>query len=167
MTTPRYKLRGRPFENGNPGRPRGARNKTTLALESLLDGQAEAIIAKTTELALKGNPVAIRLCFGRLLGARSERPISLELPPITTAAGGAAALAAVVAAVARGEITPREAADLSQLISTTVEALEAQDLERRIETLEKAIGNDENLMAATDRATGGATPVKDGTAPAN
>lgn len=32
--------RGRPFEKGNPGRPRGSRNKTTAALEALLDGQA-------------------------------------------------------------------------------------------------------------------------------
>jgi hypothetical protein len=42
-----YQQRGRPFakgESGNPGgRPIGSRNKTTIALENLLDGQAEAI----------------------------------------------------------------------------------------------------------------------------
>jgi hypothetical protein len=41
------KQHGRPFakgESGNPGgRPVGSRNKTTIALENLLDGQAEAI----------------------------------------------------------------------------------------------------------------------------
>jgi hypothetical protein len=31
-------------QSGNPsGRPRGARNKTTLAVEALLDGEAEAL----------------------------------------------------------------------------------------------------------------------------
>jgi len=38
--------RGKPFkkgQNGNPGgRPKGTRNKTTLAIEALLDGEAEA-----------------------------------------------------------------------------------------------------------------------------
>ena len=31
------------FTSGNSGRPKGARNKKTLAIESLLEGQAEAL----------------------------------------------------------------------------------------------------------------------------
>jgi len=31
------------FGSGNTGRPKGARNKKTLAVESLLEGQAEAL----------------------------------------------------------------------------------------------------------------------------
>ena len=31
------------FTSGNTGRPKGARNKKTLAIESLLEGQAEAL----------------------------------------------------------------------------------------------------------------------------
>jgi len=31
------------FSAGNPGRPKGARNKATIAIESLLQGQAEAL----------------------------------------------------------------------------------------------------------------------------
>src|SRR4051812_42490407 len=34
------KTRGRPFAPGNAGRPRGSRNRTTLAAETLLDGEA-------------------------------------------------------------------------------------------------------------------------------
>lgn len=34
----------KPGESGNPaGRPKGARNKATLAVEALLDGQHEAL----------------------------------------------------------------------------------------------------------------------------
>jgi Family of unknown function (DUF5681) len=44
------KARGRPFEpgqSGNPsGRPNGARNKTTIAVEALLDNEAEALTRK-------------------------------------------------------------------------------------------------------------------------
>jgi len=31
------------FTAGNTGRPKGARNKTTIAIEGLLQGQAEAL----------------------------------------------------------------------------------------------------------------------------
>jgi len=43
--------RGKPFQkgqSGNPdGRPKGSRNATTLALETLLDGQATALTQKS------------------------------------------------------------------------------------------------------------------------
>ena len=39
------------FTSGNSGRPKGARNKKTLAIESLLEGQAEAL-TQTPELSL-------------------------------------------------------------------------------------------------------------------
>ena len=38
-------------KSGNPnGRPQGSRNAATLALESLLDGQAEALTQKAIDL---------------------------------------------------------------------------------------------------------------------
>jgi hypothetical protein len=44
------KQRGRPFKagwSGNPeGRARGSRNKATMAVEALLDGEAKAIARK-------------------------------------------------------------------------------------------------------------------------
>jgi len=53
------KQRGRPFEpgkSGNPnGRPKGSRNKTTLAIEALLEGESEAITRKLLEMAKEGD----------------------------------------------------------------------------------------------------------------
>ena len=61
------KHRGRPFEkgrSGNPaGRPRGNRNRSTLAAQLLLQGEAEALTRKAVELALSGDPTALRLCI--------------------------------------------------------------------------------------------------------
>ena len=66
--------RGRPFEkgvSGNPtGRPRGSRNATTLALEALLDGQANALTQKAIDLALGGDMAALRLCLDAILPPR-------------------------------------------------------------------------------------------------
>ena len=78
------KQRGRPFEkgtSGNPsGRPRGSRNATTLALEVLLDGQAQALTQKAIDLALTGDIPALRLCLDRILPPRKDRPVSFTLP---------------------------------------------------------------------------------------
>ncbi len=36
--------RGRPFAQGNPGRPKGARHRTTLLAEKLMQSDAKAIV---------------------------------------------------------------------------------------------------------------------------
>ena len=40
------------FSAGNTGRPKGSRNKVTLAIESLLQGQAEALTQTTVYLGI-------------------------------------------------------------------------------------------------------------------
>ena len=59
------KQRGRPFQrgqSGNPnGKPKGVRNRATLAAEALLDGEAEALTRKVVEMALAGDSTAMRL----------------------------------------------------------------------------------------------------------
>ena len=78
--------RGRPFgpgKSGNPqGRPKGSRNKTTMAVEALLDGEAKAIARKVVEKALEGDMAALRLCLERLLPPRRDRPVTFDLPKI-------------------------------------------------------------------------------------
>src|SRR5712671_4875105 len=98
------KARGRPFEpgqSGNPSRrPKGARNKTRIAIEALLDNEAEALTRKVIDLA--GNMAAIRLCFERLLPPRRDRGIAFDLPKIESAADAVAASRAVLESCAAG-----------------------------------------------------------------
>src|SRR6516165_11069046 len=79
-------VRGRPFvkgRSGNPrGRPVGARNKKTLAAAVLLEGESEALTRKAVELALAGDPAALRLCIERILPPCRERPVKFTLLPI-------------------------------------------------------------------------------------
>ena len=123
--------------SGNPGgRPKGARNRTTQAVEAILDGEAEALTRKAIEMALDGDGPAMRLCLDRLCPPRKDRPVPFALPPIATAADAVKASAALVAAVAEGELTPSEAADFGKLIETVLRGIELTDVQDRLARLE-------------------------------
>jgi hypothetical protein len=99
--------------SGNPaGRPPGSRNRATLLMESLLEGEAERITRKVIEMAVAGDINALRLCIERLIPARKDRPISLDLPPITDVQQISLAMAKLSAAIGEGEITPLEGESL-------------------------------------------------------
>jgi hypothetical protein len=137
-STLNQQVRGRPFAAGNPGRPRGARNKSTLAVEQMLNGEAEALTRKAIEMALDGDGPAMKLCLDRLLSPRRDRSITFELPIIESAADLPNATAAMLRAVASGEITPSEAAELSRLVDAHVNAIKTADLANRLARLEEA-----------------------------
>jgi hypothetical protein len=132
--------RGKPFQQGNPGRPKGSRNRTTLALEALLDGEAEAITRKAVEIALEGDVTAMRLVMDRILPPRRERPIMFTMPKMETAADAVKASAALVDAVANGDITPGEAGELSKLVDGFTKAVELHEIQQRLDKLEAAQG---------------------------
>ena len=137
--------RGRPFpkgQSGNPaGRRQGSRNKATLALEALMDGQAEAITQKAVDLALEGDTTALRLCLDRILPPRKSRPVTIELPEVKTADGVADAQATVVQAVADGELTPEEGTTITNILEARRKAIETQEHESRIAALEEENNN--------------------------
>ena len=130
--------RFKPGVSGNPsGKPAGARHKTTRAIEALLDGEHEALTRKAIEKALEGDMVALRLCLDRVAPPRKDAPISIEIPPVRSAADAVDASAAVLAAVAVGEITPDEAGRVMALLTAHKSIVEAGDHEARIAVLEK------------------------------
>jgi len=67
---------------------------------------------KAVELALAGDPAALRLCLERIVGPYRERAVEFVMPPIRNAADLASAMAAVADAAAQGAVTPREAMQL-------------------------------------------------------
>jgi hypothetical protein len=108
--------RFRPAQSGNPaGKPKDARNATMIALEGLLDRQAEALTQKALELTLAGDIAALRLCIDRILPPRKDRPVRFTLPPIESAKDAASTMSSVLKAVAAGELTPAEASEISKI----------------------------------------------------
>lgn len=118
------------------GRPKGARHRTTLAIEALLDGQHTALTQKAIDKALEGDTVALRLCLDRLAPPRKDAPITLDLPPVRSAQDAVEASAAVLAALANGDVTPDEAGRVMALLTAHKGIVETGDLERRIAALE-------------------------------
>lgn len=137
-------MRGKPFQAGQSGNPRGktrgTRNRTTLALEKLLDGEAQALTRTAIELAKGGDTVALRMCLDRLMPVRKDRPITFDLPAVETAADATKATAALMWGVATGEITPSEAGELAKVVDSHMKAITTTDLDARLSALEQAAG---------------------------
>ena len=127
-------------QSGNPeGRPKGARNKATVAAESLLDGEAETITRRCIDLALEGDSTALRLCLSRILPVRRERTISLYLPYLEGSHDSLRAIGAVLKAVGEGQISPAEGQAVASLLETHRRAFEVETLENRLDALEARV----------------------------
>ena len=124
-------------ESGNPsGRPKGARNKSTIAAEALLDGEAETITRRCIDLALEGDSTALRLCLSRILPVKRDRTIELDLPALEDSQDSLRAIGTVLEAVGSGTITPNEGQAVASLLETHRRTFEVEELERRLEVLE-------------------------------
>ena len=127
-------------QSGNPdGRPKGSRNATTIALETLLDGQATALTQKAIDVALTGDIPALRLCLDRILPPRKDSPVAFDLPEMKTLNDAVPAMGALVKAVGQGDLTPAEAAELTKMVQAFAKIIETAELEERVRKLEEAI----------------------------
>lgn len=131
---PRGNPRGRPFAPGNPGRPPGARNEATLVAEALLAEETDALVRRTIELAMAGNPTAMKLCVERLMPRRKRRA-PFALPPIETSADVIAALKNITALVAAGELDPSEGNTLTAMLGRQYKILRDAEVHARAERM--------------------------------
>lgn len=133
---------GRPFEPGNnanpAGRPSGSRNKATLILDALADGEANEILKKVLEAAKNGDARSQEMILARVWPPRKSRPVSFLLPPMVKAADLVAGLQAILDATASGDLTPDEASVIGGLIETKRKAIETVEIEQRLARLEAA-----------------------------
>jgi hypothetical protein len=131
-------MRFKKGQSGNPaGKPKGSRNKTTVLLEALLDGKAEALTKKAIEMAGKGDPAMMRLCIERLIPPRKDRPLTFELPPLKTTQDASLAMLRILEGVAKGELTPSEASEISKILEAYSDTVRLGELEQRIAEMEQ------------------------------
>ena len=123
------------FSAGNSGRPKGSRNKATIAIESLLQGQAEALTQTVVTKALEGDGVALRLCIERIAPAPKDHPVSFSLPNMNNALDASEAAGSVLTAVSEGELTTIEATRVMRLIDSYIRTLELTEIKQRLQAL--------------------------------
>jgi hypothetical protein len=129
------------FLPGNPGRPRGSRHQALLALDAIGADNASAVMQAVVNAAKGGDMRAADILLRRLWPERKGRPVELDMPALTSAAGVTAALAAVVSAVAGGELSPEEGQAVAAILEAQRRAIETADLEARIAALEARNGH--------------------------
>lgn len=129
--------RFRPGQSGNPkGRPKGALNKVTLAVQELLDGEAEAITRKAIKKAKEGDMAAIRLCIERISSPVRDRLVEIDMPPIESVDDATKAIGAIVGAVASGHLTRLQGNEIAKLVGGYVQLIKANEFEERLRKLE-------------------------------
>lgn len=129
------------FEKGKPpgpGRPRGLRNKTSQLFDTIAGEGTERVIRTVQEKAEKGDMYAAALVLARTWPRRRGHPVELDLPSVADTGGLVAAQAAVIAAMARGEVSPEEAASIASVLEQQRRAIETNDHEKRLQELEEA-----------------------------
>ena len=124
------------FSAGNSGRPKGSRNKATIAIESLLQGQADALTQAAVTKALEGDSIALRLCMERIAPAPKDQPVSFSLPKMKNALDASEAAGSVLIAVSKSELTPIEATRVMGLIDSYRRTLQLTEIEERLQALE-------------------------------
>lgn len=124
--------------SGNPkGCAKGSRHKVTLAVQALLEGEAEGLTRKAIEAAMGGDMVALRLCMERICPAPKDRPVRMKMPKVESAADLPGVTGALLAAAADGRLTPSEAQAVAGLVEIHRKALEIAEIEKRLTALEE------------------------------
>lgn len=124
-------------KSGNPfGRPKGIRNKAALLAENLFEGEIEGICRKVVEAAKQGNIQAIKIVLDRILPPKKEALICIDLPVIKVGSDILEAVGRVAEAVCQGKISPSEGEMLTRIIDRQARAIEMNEFEKRLKSLE-------------------------------
>ena len=133
--------------SGNPGgRPPGSRNKATLLMEALLEGEAEQLARKAIELGKAGNIHALQLCLDRLTPPCKDRLVCFDLPSMRSLDDISVGIARIVTAVSEGNLTPQEGEVVFRILEGHAKIMNTQDLVRRVEKLERGPSRNERKI---------------------
>lgn len=125
------------FVKGGTGRPKGSKNKVTIACEELLEGEGEKLTRKAIDLALSGDTTALKLCLDRIMPARKGRPL-----PKLERAEGENPVETLLRAVLDGHVTPEEGRDVVSMVESAARVAATQilaDMRRQqIQAIQKA-----------------------------
>jgi hypothetical protein len=113
------------FTSGNPGKPKGARNKVAAEIDKMLEEAAPDAFRIIQQAAAAHNVAAAMWILDRVAPARKGRPIALEgFPRIESGADCVPALAAIARSVADGDLSVEEAASAARVLREFLDVIE-------------------------------------------
>lgn len=135
------------FQKGDPkppnsGRKKGSQNaRSVLTAAAAKAGAGDEILKVLIDLALKGDPVALRIYIDRADPApKAVTRIEVAITEIETADDVAEASRRIIGEMAKGEISIDDAERVLALIRGHLPTIEATDWEKRLADLEQAQG---------------------------
>ena len=145
-------------QSGNPlGKKPGTRNRVSLAVEALLEGEHEALTRAAIDRAKTGNTEALRICLERIAPVRKSRHHAYDLGVTLDTLGDLAhAQKRVIEGLASGDLTGDEADALSRAIRAKADLLEKTELAVRLARLEELIAQGAGADGLPARAEAGA-----------
>ena len=134
------------FAAGNPGKPRGTRNRMSAAAEAIVDDGVGDVAQKCVEMAKAGDVGCIRALLRLRIPALRERSVQqpIELPKLETAQDTLQG----IEAAARAEIDADQARALTAVVTAFQQAFQIVDLDERIGALETAHAKEDGREAA-------------------
>jgi hypothetical protein len=131
-----------PGQSGNPaGKTPGTKNRKTLMLEALRDGEDVAAARVVIEKALAGDAVAARFVVSLVSPKPRGRTINLEMPEDDDC-NVVTAFNVTLRALCNGEITPDEALQVSRFLDGRRKVLQAWQLEENLTSYGRTIPGD-------------------------
>ena len=130
--------RGKPFQPGNPGRPKGAKNRRTQLLEAMAIKDGPAIMKKMIEGAKSGDMQAMKFVLERLFPVPKSRRLALAMPEAKDAAGIAEAFNSLMEALSAGDLFTDEAQAIAGILESRRRSIETADHEARLTAIEAA-----------------------------
>jgi hypothetical protein len=154
-----------PGQSGNPaGKRPGTKNRKTVLLEALRNGEGEAAARVVIERALAGDAVAARFVVSLISPRPRGRTIQIEMPEDDDC-NVVAAYNATLRALCTGEITPDEALQVSRFLDGRRRVLQAWQLEDKLTAYGRTIPGDPE-WAEDDDEDAADEPAEDEDAPA-
>jgi len=127
------------------GNTKIAHGETASALEEFKAGSKVVVImergktpkvAVAIELAEGKNIDALRMCMDRVYPKGRDRPTPFELPQIAAPKDAVVAVSTIVQAVADGDLTTAEAAELIKVVQGYSQTVWDADIEERLKRIE-------------------------------
>jgi hypothetical protein len=130
------------FQKGRSGNPNGRPQGSGIAgeLRKAITENASAIVEAMIDKAKEGDTTAAKVLLDRVCPSLKPEAQIITLPDMANAETLLERATAAIVAAANGELAPDIASQLVQAVGVLSKVTEVQDLEKRLEALERTQG---------------------------